>query len=212
MNTDELIAALSADTSHHSAKPGSALLLATLLAVLVAGVLFVGTIGVRADIAAALTTIRFVFKFAVTVSLAVAAYVLMYKSLYPETSERFAWQWLLAAPFLLLAGVALELLALPPNAWVMSAVGTNALHCLTIIPVLGIAPLGLAIWVLRQGAPIKPGRAGLLAGLLAGGIAATFYAANCDDDSPLFVVTWYPVAISLLALTGFILGRRFVRW
>ena len=54
--------------------------------------------------------------------------------------------------------------------------------------------------------------AGFCAGLLAGGIAATFYAANCTDDSPLFVATWYPLAIGLLALLGAVLGGRFARW
>ena len=32
--------------------------------------------------------------------------------------------------------------------------------------------------------------------VLAGGIAATLYAAHCTDDSPLFVATWYTIAIA----------------
>jgi hypothetical protein len=34
--------------------------------------------------------------------------------------------------------------------------------------------------------------------LAASGIAATFYAANCTDDSALFVITWYPIAILIV--------------
>ena len=84
----------------------------------------------------------------------------------------------------------------------MSAVGKNGMLCLTVIPALGIVPLGLVLWALRQGAPTRPGLAGVFAGLLAGGIAATFYAANCTDDSPLFVALWYPLAIAMLAIVG----------
>jgi hypothetical protein len=45
--------------------------------------------------------------------------------------------------------------------------------------------------------------AGAIAGLAASGIAATFYATNCTDDSPLFVITWYPLATGFVALTLF---------
>ena len=44
------------------------------------------------------------------------------------------------------------------------------------------------------------------------GLAATFYAAHCTDDSPLFVATWYPLAIAMLAIAGALAGRLFVRW
>ena len=46
----------------------------------------------------------------------------------------------------------------------------------------------------------------------AGGLAATFYAAHCFDDSPLFVATWYTIAIAILAALGALGGRLFVRW
>jgi hypothetical protein len=66
--------------------------------------------------------------------------------------------------------------------------------------------------VLRQDAPSQPSLAGAVAGLAASGIAATFYAANCDDDSPLFVMTWYPIAIAIVASVGYLAGRKLLRW
>jgi hypothetical protein len=57
-----------------------------------------------------------------------------------------------------------------------------------------------------------PALAGSVAGLLAGGIAAAVYAAHCDNDSPLFVATWYTLAIAGLALLGAIGASRFARW
>jgi len=61
---------------------------------------------------------------------------------------------------------------------------------------------------LRQGAPSNPGWTGATAGLAASGIAATFYAANCNDDSPLFVATWYPIAILAVSAAGCLIARR----
>ena len=97
---------------------------------------------------------------------------------------------------------------------VVSATGsaTNIVACLTLIPLIGIGPLVIFLLALRHGAPTRPSLAGAVAGLLAGGIAATFYAAKCTDDSPLFVATWYTIAIAVLVLIGAIAGDRFARW
>jgi len=65
---------------------------------------------------------------------------------------------------------------------------------------------------LRKGAPSQPGLAGAVAGLAASGIAATFYASNCTDDSPLFVMTWYPLAILIVTAAGYVVGRTLLRW
>ncbi len=54
--------------------------------------------------------------------------------------------------------------------------------------------------------------AGSIAGLAASGIAATFYAANCTDDSALFVITWYPIAALIVTTTGYLVGRKLLRW
>jgi hypothetical protein len=66
--------------------------------------------------------------------------------------------------------------------------------------------------VLREGAPSSPGLAGAVAGLAASGNAATFYAANCTDDSALFVITWYPIAILMVTTAGYFIGRKLLSW
>jgi hypothetical protein len=76
---------------------------------------------------------------------------------------------------------------------------------------LSVGPLLCFFAALRTGAPKAPGFAGAVAGVAASGISATFYTANCTDDSPLFVATWYPLAILLVSAIG-CFGGRLVRW
>jgi len=91
-------------------------------------------------------------------------------------------------------------------------IGHNARFCLTLIPLLSIGPLACLLTALRRGAPSNPGLAGSVAGLAASGIAATLYAAYCIDDSPLFVMTWYPIATLIVTMTGYLIGRKLLRW
>ena len=73
-------------------------------------------------------------------------------------------------------------------------------------------PLACTFLALRHGAPTRPGLAGAVAGLVASGIAATLYASHCTDDSPLFVATWYPLAIGIVVRAGYVAGSRYLRW
>ena len=212
MDCNELIEALVADLR----KPGPSLSSvwsgATGLAVVLAGILFFVLIGPRPDFAAAAETPRFVFKFVVTITLALGAFRLVRKFSYPGEPWRGAALHLTAVPALLLVGIVIELVLLPPDVWFTKLVGTNNLICLTYVPLMGIGPLAAFIAALRYGAPTRPALAGAAAGLLAGGLAAAFYAAHCTDDAPLFVATWYTIGITGLAVVGAVAGNRFARW
>jgi hypothetical protein len=116
------------------------------------------------------------------------------------------------APALLAVAVVVELLVLPESQWLPRLVGVNARLCLTLIPLLAAGPLACLLAALRQGAPSRPGLAGAVAGLAASGIAASFYAAHCTDDSPLFVMTWYLIATLIVTMAGYLIGRRLLRW
>ena len=212
MSTDELIEVLAADPAPRQLAPRRVLLLASAAAICIAGVTLLATLGVRTDFADALTTLRFPFKFVVTTTVAVTAFVLLRRSLYPGLSRDVSLALLLPGPVLVLAAMNVELLVTPSGQWLSYAVGQNSILCLSVIPALGSVPLALFIAALRQGAPTRPQIAGLLAGILAGAIAATFYAAHCTDDSPLFVLAWYPIAIGMLGVTGALVGRFLVKW
>jgi hypothetical protein len=180
--------------------------------IIIAATLFFAAIGFRPDISEAVKSNRFLFKFIVTVSLAVAAIRVTLSVGRPDGSLAHRGLGLSIAPALLACAVVIELLVLPQSQWIPQLVGRNARLCLTLIPLLSIGPLACLLAALRAGAPSSPGLAGAVAGLAASGIAATFYAANCTDDSALFVMTWYPIATLIVTTAGYLIGRRLLRW
>ncbi|MEZ2333179.1 NrsF family protein [Mesorhizobium sp. RCC_202] len=212
MRTEDLIKALDADARDKAMPLGKAWWLAAGVAVAIAAVVFFATIGPRPDIMPAMHTMRFMSKFVFTLVLAASAFALIRVLSMPGAATRRAMAWMIAAPVLVMLAVALELFVVPQTEWSRRMIGSNMMVCMSFIPLIGIGPLAIFLGMLRYGAPTRPVLAGAAAGLLAGGLAATFYAAHCFDDSPLFVATWYTIAIAFLALLGAIGGRLFIRW
>lgn len=211
MRTQDLIGALVADLA--PARPFARIFVAALAAAaLTAALAFFALTGPRPDFGAAAESLRFLLKFAVTLALLAAAAGLLRRLAVPGAplgAWRLAW---LAAPALLAAGIVAELVLTPAPSWGARLIGVNARACLLLIPLLSIGPLAVLLFALRRGAPGRPDLAGAVAGLVAGAMAATFYAAHCQDDSPLFVAVWYSLAIGAVALAGRFLGARLLRW
>lgn len=211
MKTDDLIKALSTDV--RPAMPmARAWWIAGALGAVAAAIVFFMTIGPRPDIADAMETVRFPFKFVVTTALAATAFGLLRALSRPAAELRRAWPWLLLAPALLGLAVVAEVFAVPADQLATRLVGKNLAVCLTFIPLIGTGPLAMFLAALRHGAPTRASLAGAVAGLAAGGFAATFYAAHCTDDSPLFVASWYTIAVAILAMLGAVIAPRVARW
>jgi hypothetical protein len=210
VKTDNLIELLVKDSAPRRFPP--VLAGAAAGGIIIAAILFFAAIGFRPDISEAVKTSRFLFKFVVTVALAVTAIWVTLDVGRPDGSLARRGLALAAAPVLLACAVVVELVVLPESQWMPNLVGHNARFCLTLIPLLSIGPLACLLAALRAGAPSSPGLAGAVAGLAASGIAATFYAANCTDDSALFVVTWYPMAILIVTAAGYLVGRTLLKW
>lgn len=210
MKTDDLIKGLSTDASTQDMPMGRTWLLALAAAVVLAAGAFFMLLGPRADISSAMETWRFLFKFVVTLLLAVTAWFAARALATPGSGWR--WLWLLTAPALLFAAAMMEMMILPEGEAMPRMMGTNNMLCLLAIPAIGLPPLAVFLAAMRHGAPTRPALSGMAAGLLAGGIAATFYAMHCFDDSPLFVIVWYTLAVGVLAVVGAVAGSRVLRW
>ena len=210
MKTDDLIELLVKDVPPWRFR--SILAGAVAAGIIIAAILFFVGIGFRPDISEAVTSNRFLFKFVVTVSLAVTAIWVTLSVGRPGGSLAHRGLALAIAPTLLACAAVVELLVLPESQWMPRLVGQHARLCLTLIPLLSIGPLACLLAALREGAPSSPGLAGAVAGLAASGIAATFYAANCTDDSALFVMTWYLIATLIVTAAGYLIGRKLLKW
>jgi hypothetical protein len=211
MKTDELIRALAADGTRPVVPIGRSLLRAVLLGVALSAALFVAILHPRPDIAEAIDTPAFLFKLVVVLSLVGGAAALLSDAARPLT--RLRWRWLLTlAPLLLGLGVVCELAIMPSETWAPRLVGHNAPHCLSLIPLLSLAPLACVLITLKRGAPARPALAGAVAGLVSGGLGAALYALTCPDDSALFVATWYSIAIAVVTAASAYIGSRALRW
>jgi hypothetical protein len=212
MKTDDLIRALANDRPGPVTSLGQTLALALLLGLGAAFVVFMALLGPRPDIAAVLHTPRFLFKFVVTLAVGVSAVALVLRLARPETQPRSLMLLLWIGPALLALGVILELAAVPAPQWSTRLIGSNSLVCLSSIPLIAAPLLIASLVVLKRGAPTKPVLAGAVAGLAAGGLGATLYAAHCADDSPLFVMAWYTPAVAAVTGVGAAAGSRLLRW
>lgn len=211
MKTDQLVAALVADRAASSAPLRRTLAAALGAGTVVTLAVFALEFGPRADLAAAVATWRFDLKLALVLLALAAAFGACLALARPLPSagwRRFTWTALAAAA----AALAIELIAVPRQSWGTRLVGTNALVCLTTIPLFALAPLVGLLLAMRRAAPYSPALAGAAAGLLAAAAGAVIYAFHCFDDSPLFVLTWYPLAAIPVVAIGALAGRRFLRW
>lgn len=211
MKTNELIAALAVDGQVR--RPAFAALFAAALTIAVIAVAagFMLGLGPRADLGEVVATPRFLLKLAVMIVVIATTLPFVWHLGRPDGGGQGRFLFLLA-PVMLLAGVMVELAVVEPTDWMRVAVGSNALLCLSAIPLLSAAPLAILLLVLRRGAPARPGFAGAYAGLLSAGLGAVFYAFHCFDDSPLFVGIWYSIAIAFVAFVAALLGRRVLQW
>ncbi len=212
MKTDDLIRALTSDLAPPGPSIETRFAVAFLPGVLLALALFAVTLGPRPDLALVASDMRFLFKFVVTLLLALCSALLVWRLVRPGAPARLQIVALAFVPLVLAAGVLVELFVLPTPSWGARLVGSNGLVCLVSIPFFALPMLIAEILALRQGASTRPALTGVVAGLFAGGVAAAIYAAHCPDDSPLFIALWYSLGIAIVALVGGLAGRLALRW
>lgn len=211
MRTEELIHALAADRTV-AIRPGRAFVLALAAGAVIAATVLLSTLGIRPDFLVVIHTIRFPYKFVVTIALFAASVRLAFALARPGGDVAAAVRTFGIPALLIGVALVVELVVLPEADWGRRLVGSNARLCLMAIPVIAVGPLAALLLAFRSGAPTSPMRAGASAGLVASALAATFYAAHCTDDSPLFIAAWYSLAIAFVTVVGAVIGWRALRW
>ncbi len=211
MRTDELIQAMAADTTRP--QPLAVALPAAVLVIAVAvAAVFLSMVGPRPDWGDALMQVRVLLKNAYPPVLALGALGAALRLARPG-GDLGPWRLVLfAVPAALAVAVAVELVRMPEAGWMPAMMGQSRQQCVSYITIMGLPLLAGALWALRRGASTRPTLSGAVAGLLAGGAAASVYAIHCTEDSPLFYALWYVLAILAVTAIGAALGSRVLRW
>ncbi len=125
---------------------------------------------------------------------------------------RLVWPLFVAGLFVLLA-LALGTMEWMHADWAMPVLmGETAMVCPWLITLTGLPILAVLLGAMRRLAPRSPTRAGLAAGLVAGGFGALAYAFYCGETGMMFMAVWYSLGIAMTALLGAIIGKFLLRW
>lgn len=211
MKTENLIAALAAD--NRTEPPLKAFLWPALAVALAVAVLVVWvSLGFRDDLLASLGQPFSVMRFVLTGALGILGVRLALVLARPE-GRSLARLWPVAVPVAAAVGLlVLAYVLTPAEGRQMALVGKTMTTCLVMIPLLSVLPVAAILIGLRKGATTSPALAGFAAGLGGSGFAAMAYAMHCIEDSPLFYVTWYGLAIGGVTVVSTLIGARVLRW
>lgn len=208
--TDDLIKGLATQAGKRSsATPSLSIVLAAAMvfSILAATGVVLLIAGARSDLAQILPTWTFQFKVIGVALIAAGAFQLARTVVRPGRALR-ALLCLAPGVAFLLAGALLDRSGFP-----LLGVHTYSVSsCAGIIIMASIPALAAFLAAMRAGTPTRLGRAGAVAGLLAGSVGALAYTIACLNDGAAFVAIWYSVAIAFVTALGAATGPRLLRW
>ena len=213
MKTDDLINMLASGPDTRAAPfPVARCVLMVGGGMLLAAVLLVALLGVRADLSLAAAQPSFWQKLLYCAAVAIAgAYAL--SRLARPGARTSALPVLLALPLVLISILAvLAVLAAAPEARPGLLWGVTWKVCPWLIAALS-APVMLAIvGVLKLLAPTRLRLTGAVAGLTSGALAAAVYCLHCPEVGSPFVACWYTLGMLIPAALGALIAPRVLAW
>lgn len=213
MNTDDLIASLSADVRPVGRDAvGWRLASGVIVGALASTLVIIATLGFRPDLWLAMHGAAFWMKWGYTISLAAVAITVTARLARPNPGS-LRRLWLIAVPVvaLAIAGIG-ELIRTPRSEWLAMWLGQTWTKCPWLVLMLAVPIFIGLLWSFRRLAPTRLRAAGAAAGLAAGAFSATVYCLHCPEVSAIFVLTWYSLGILLAASVGALVGPRLLRW
>lgn len=89
---------------------------------------------------------------------------------------------------------------------------TQDAECLLYISLIGSVPALFMLWMLRRGAPLRPGGTALVGALAAAGLGAFGLRLFHDEDLGMMVLVWQVGSVMLLAGAAWFAGPLMLRW
>lgn len=182
------------------------------LGMLAAALMMAALLGVRRDLAEAMTVPEFWVKAGFVVALAAACLAAMPRVSRPGVPLAWALCLVAAPPLVLWVAAAAMLVDLDPAQRAAVVLGQTWKSCPFLIALLSLPPFLGILWAMRGLAPTRLRLAGALGGFLSGALAACVYSLHCPELAAPFVATWYLLGISIPALAGALFGPVLLRW
>lgn len=213
MKTDDLIEMLATgpDVAIGRAPVGRSVLL-VLGALLASGILMTATLGLRPQLAQALTLPAFWLKVAFSLALAGAGSLAVRRLAVPG-ARIGNLPLLLGAPVALIWVVAaISLSQAAPELRAGLFWGSTWRYCPVLITLMSLPVFAATLSIMRQLAPTRLRLAGAAAGLASGGAAAAVYCLHCPEMSAAFVGIWYLLGMLAPTAIGALIGPRVLAW
>ncbi|MDB6176604.1 DUF1109 domain-containing protein [Paracoccus sp. Z330] len=211
MKTDQLIAILSQDDTEP--RPIAPRVMSRAgLAMVILGTALVAALGIRPDLGQVVSDPIVLMKWIFPLSAAALALNASMRLSRPEVRQVPAQRWLAIIGITAFLWLVASMFAGAQDGLWATMKGNTLAACLTSITSLALIPMGVGMMVLKDGASSSPMRSGLFLGIAAGGFSAALYALHCNEDSPLFFLSWYGLAILAVGALGALIGRSQLRW
>jgi hypothetical protein len=212
MRTDDLIARLSDGLEPVKTGTVTRLLLgAALLGLLGSAALLLMSLGLRHDLASAITSFGMWTKLTYTFAIAAFGFWLVERAGRPGADMTRPALWL-ALPLLAITLLAVLQLSAPGANMRLLVLGHSSRVCAVRVILIALPTLAATFWALRRLAPTRLTLAGAGAGLFAGAVGALVYCFRCTEGAAPFIAVWYTLGIALTTGIGAFLGRPLLRW
>jgi hypothetical protein len=213
MQTDELINLLSADTAPVARyAPARRLALGAGAGAVIVLLLVLGWLGLRPDLATAVSGVFYWIKTGYTAALGAAGFWAVERLGRPGVSAKRPAGFGAAVLLLFVLAALAQGLSLAGPARMIAVRGVSWTVCTRNIALLAAPLLAITLLTLRQLAPTRPTVAGFAAGAFSGGLAATLYGLHCPEATFVFVALWYTLGVAVSAGVGALVGRWALRW
>ena len=214
MNTNELIASLSAETpkqpmgtpAYYTLRLG-----AVLMAYALGAQVF---LGFRGDLLTQFTRPMFTAEILLLVLLTVTSASAAIISMYPDAYQKRGVLKLPYTAFSLLLMAMLFQLAMPHDSMMVlpEMLDAHEMECALCIASVAMVPSALIFGLLRKGASVRPVHSGAFAVLAASAIGCLTLRLSEANDSLMHIVQWHYVPTILFASLGALIGKYWLKW
>jgi hypothetical protein len=213
-DTSEVIASLSQQVTQVKPLPSPLLMIMRLMALFVLyGAACQCLLGVRSDLSVQFTRPLFAAEIMVLILLVLTCLIAGVYSLYPDLYQK---SYFLKLPYIIggvFAALTLyQAIALYDVRMVMPAAEIHGMECALCIAALSFIPAAVMFIVIRKGATVKQGHAGVYSVFIATGMSCLAIRLEEMQDSVAHLLLWHYFPIFLYAIAGAYIGKWLLRW